>query len=243
MAVAGEVFYQAVKDLPSTAQHALHMSQRAAKGLSGSLQLGFTGTAALNPKIPATIKAFQAAYPEVELVIKEATALKLVELLLQEKLDIAIIRPSSSDAPSLYIREIIEEELVAVLPIDHPLAATAENEAITLQGLAASPFIMTAREDAISLHDAVLENCRAAGFEPKLGPAAPQIASILSLVAANLGVSLLPDSMRQLSIAGVTFRSIVSPTPKVSLALAYRQRHPTPTTLNFASILRELSSD
>ena len=185
MAVAGEVFYQAVKDLPATAQHALHMSQRA-------------------------------AYPEVELVIKEATALKLVELLLQEKLDIAIIRPSSSDDPSLYIREIIEEELFAVLSIDHPLAAGAENEAITLQELADSPFIMIAREDAISLHDAVLENCRAAGFEPKLGPAAPQIASILSLVAANLGVSLLPDSMRQLSIAGVTFRSIVAPTPKVS---------------------------
>jgi len=240
---AGEVFYQAVKDLPTTAQHALHMSQRAAKGLSGSLHLGFTGTAALNPKIPATIKAFQAAYPEVELVIKEATALKLVGLLLQEKLDIAIILPSSSDDPSLYIREIIEEELIAVLPIDHPLAATAENEAISLQELAASPFIMTAREDAISLHDAVLENCRAAGFEPKLGPAAPQIASILSLVAANLGVSLLPDSMRQLSIAGVTFRSIAAPTPKVSLALAYRQRHPSPTTLNFASILREFSSD
>ncbi|WP_219845972.1 LysR substrate-binding domain-containing protein [Maribrevibacterium harenarium] len=133
------MFYQAVKDLPTAAQHALRMSQRAAKGLSGSLHLGFTGTAALNPKIPDSIKAFQAVYPEVELVIKEA---------------------------------------------------------ITLQKLAASSFIMTAREDAISLHDTVLEKCRIAGFDPSISPAAPQVASILSLVAANLGVSLLPDAMR-----------------------------------------------
>lgn len=236
---AGLVFYEAVKDLPNTAQRALQKSQRAAKGYSGSLHLGFTGTAALNPKIPAAIKAFKQAYPDVKLIIKEATALKLTEWLLDETLDVAIIRPSNCDDDSLYIRQVAEEELIAVLPSDHLLATTTiEAQPLRLSELANSPFIMTARADAISLHDAVLENCRRAGFEPLLGPPAPQIASILSLVAANLGVSLLPASMRQLSIAGVTFRPIAAPTPKVSLAVAYRHRHPSPTTLNFASLLR-----
>lgn len=240
---AGEAFYNAVKELPNTAERALRMSQRAAKGLSGSLSIGFTGTAALNPKIPAAIKAFKKAYPDVELIIKEATALDLVEQLLDERLDIAIIRPSNTKDPSLYVRQIIEERLIAVLPEDHPLASTPHDSALELIALKDSQFILTAREDAISLHDAVTENCRAAGFDPILGPAAPQVASILSLVAANLGVSMLPESMKQLSIKGVTFRAFSSPAPCVGLALAYRQRHPSPTTLNFASILRQCSEE
>jgi DNA-binding transcriptional LysR family regulator len=237
---AGKIFLQSVKDLPTLAEQALQMSQKIAKGLAGFLHIGFTGTAALNPIIPQAIKVFKAAYPDVELRVSEGTSIQLREMLLANKLDIAIIRPSVKDEQSLHVRNFATEQLVAVLSIDHPLATLDANESIQLHQLAESPFILTAREDAISLHDAVTSSCQNAGFSPIPGPTAPQIASILSIVSANLGVALLPESMTQLTVAGVTFRKLTQPV-SVPLALTYRQRFPSSPTLNFERILKDLS--
>lgn len=72
------------------------------------------------------------------------------------------------------------------------------------------------------LFDAIKQACHERGFEPKIGQNAPQIVSILSLVSANLGVSLVPESTKQLQIQGVAYRSLKAPVPTVGLGLAYK---------------------
>jgi DNA-binding transcriptional LysR family regulator len=78
-----------------------------------------------------------------------------------------------------------------------------------------------------------------AGFEPIIGQLAPQIASVVNLVAAELGVSIVPESMCQLQVSGVTYRPIAGQTPTARVALAYRRGETSPVVRNF--IMRAVS--
>ncbi|WCM94636.1 LysR family transcriptional regulator [Acidovorax sp. NCPPB 2350] len=236
---AGQAFLEGVRPLPGHAAQAIQAARRAARGETGQLNLGFTGTAALNPIVPASIRAFRHAYPRVELRLVEANSVALVTGLLEERLDAAILRPSASDPATLAMEKLVDEPLVAALPAEHP--AARGRGGLALAALRSDPFILTPRAVGISLHDAVLAACRAAGFEPALGQPAPQIASILSLVSAEIGVSLVPACMRQLSVKGVAFRALRAPAPRVELAVAHRQSRPPGPAANFAAIARQVA--
>ena len=90
------------------------------------------------------------------------------------------------------------------------------------------------------LFDAIRAACFDHGFEPKMWQNAPQIVSILSLVAANLGVTLVPESAKQLAITGLRYRSISEPTPKVEMALAYPKLTHSQAAINFSSLIHTL---
>lgn len=234
---AGSAFLDAVRPLPARAEAALHAARRAARGEIGQLRLGFTGTSALNPVVPAAIRTFRATYPDVDLTLEGADSITLAEEVRDGRLDIAILRPSPpSDQPELVLLPLVEETLLAALPASHP-AADGEGD-LDLMALKDDPQIMTPRTVSVGLHDAVMSACRMAGFEPVPGPPAPQIATTLLLVSAELGVSLVPESMRQLSVKGVTYRKIAPPVPHPTLALAYRRQRPPALALNFAKLAR-----
>ncbi|WP_188577214.1 LysR family transcriptional regulator [Azorhizobium oxalatiphilum] len=233
---AGAAFLDAVKSMPAQAIAAGEAARRAARGETGQLAIGVVGTATLNPVLPASIRAYRRAYPEVELKLEEGHSVGLVEGLMAGRLDVAILRPSASDPEELTVRTLLEDDLVAALPAAHPEARGTGG--LDLAVLAGDPLIMTPRALGTGLHDTALEACRAAGFEPVLGQPAPQITSMLSLVAAELGVSLVPASMRQLGFAGVAYRTLRPPVPHVGLALAHRSQRPAQTVLNFTALAR-----
>ena len=234
---AGAAFLAAVAAIPGQAAGAVKLAQRAARGETGRLSLGFTGTAALNPLIPEAIRAFRRAYPEVVLTLTEANSVALVEGLLEGRLQVAILRPAATDPAELAVHNLADEPLVAALPATH--AAAALPGPIDLAQLAADPLILTPRAIGTSLHDVAVGACRAAGFEPSLGQPAPQIASILSLVSAELGVSLVPVSMCQLGMRGVVYRRLCDPEPTVGLAVAYPRYRPPQPVLNFDRVIRQ----
>lgn len=139
----------------------------------------------------------------------------------------------------LRFRELLSEPLVIALPVNHPAARGIAP--IGLESLAEEPMILTPRAVGIGLHDAAVAACRAAGFEPRAGQAAPYIASILSLVAAELGVSLVPHSMRRVGVEGVTYRAIRPPVPQVSLALAMRRARLPKPAATFAALAHRIA--
>lgn len=235
---AGKVFRDRVGGMPAEVAEAVRLARRAAAGETGTLRLGFTGTAALSPIVPACVRAFRRTYPEVEFIIEEANSMALTKALVEGRLDAAILRPSASDPAELTEERVAEEPLVAALPAGHPLAA--QSGELKLARLADEPFILTSRDLGISLHEAVLAACREAGFEPRLGPSAPQIASILSLVAAELGVSLVPASMGQINVGGVLLRQLEDAPHTVGLALAYRKATTAVVVRHFVQIVRQV---
>lgn len=238
---AGQAFRDAVHTMPAQAHNAIRAAQRASRGETGRLRLGFTGTAALSPIVSAIIRAFHRSYPEVELTLEEANSVALTSGLIEGRLDAAILRPNSADPPEIREYLLKREPLVAVLPMAHPAVKAGSD--VELASLSTTPLIVTPREIGVSLHEAAIAACRSAGFEPLLGQFAPQIASILSLVSAELGFSLVPASMAQFNVMGVAFLTLRNEQPTVDLAVAHLKARPSQSALNFTRVARGLRSE
>ncbi|ESK40910.1 hypothetical protein P256_00338 [Acinetobacter nectaris CIP 110549] len=234
---SGKVFLKSVLPIQNQIHHAIRQTQSTANGDIGELRLGFTGTAILNPLIPKAIKAFQKEYPAVNLILTEANSLLLIEAILHNELDIAVIRPPKTHFNGISIQHLIEERLVAVLPQNYLLSDGKLN---SLEALKNERFIVSPYEVSAGLFEATVHACQQSGFEPKFGPSAPQIVSILSLVAANIGVSLVPESTQQLNIKGIQYQTLDPKISKIGLGLAYKEDHHSQPAINFSSILHSL---
>jgi DNA-binding transcriptional LysR family regulator len=134
----------------------------------------------------------------------------------------------------LQLRPLSEEPMVVALPERHSAAALEEIELATFKH---DPFLLFPREIGPVLYDTVVEACQNAGFDPIIGQLAPppQIASIVNLVAAELGVSKVPASIMQVRVTGVAYRQIAGRSPPTRLALAYRRGETSPVVRNFVA--------
>lgn len=233
---AGQHLLKMVKPIQQQLQNAVRQVKEVANGEIGQLRLGFTGTAILHPLIPQAIKTYKQQYPHVELELTEENSLLLMEKVQRDELDIAIIRPAHKLPTSLKIQMLLEEELVAVLPKNYPYI----KKTLDLNEFREKNFIMSPYGVSAGLYDATLRACEVHGFQPKIGAKAPQIVSILSLVAANLGIALLPISTKQLKIDGVQYKTLKDSEAKIGLALVYKEDYHAQTAINFASIIHSL---
>jgi DNA-binding transcriptional LysR family regulator len=231
---AGRAFEAGVRQIPGLVGEAVVAAQRAAAGETGRIRVGFTGSAAFNPRVPQAIRIYRRRFPDVELSLAEHNSIGLVEGLKNGSLDAAFLRPDAVDKQGLRLFHLADEPLIAALAS----ARMPHGEPIRLEQLAEDAFILTPRALGPTLFDATLEACRRAGFEPILGQSAPQVASVLALVAAELGVALVPESMRDASFRGVTYHDLTGNAPKVALALATRNDEQAATVAAFVAEAR-----
>ena len=227
---AGEAFLAAVKEMPLLAERATMAARRAARGETGSLRVGFTASAAFNTVVPSAFRAFRRAYANVHLTLEEANTSRLVAGLQKGSLDAVFLRPGAPGSEAFQLRLLSEEPLIVALPQGHPVASQTEIDLATLKD---EPFLFFPRAGGPTLYDTIVGACRQAGFDPTIGQVAPQIASIVNLVAAELGVSIVPASMSQLRVSGVAYRPIAGQSPTARLALAYRRGETSPVVRNF----------
>lgn len=229
---AGRAFLSVVQGIPGQIERATRDAQRAARGEVGSLRVGYTGSAAFNPVVSATIRSFRRNYPEVDLSLEEANTPRLVEGLSDGRYDVVFLRPGASGGADLQERLVVEEAMIVVLPADHRLSASRQ---VKLAQLKDEPFILLPPAFGPILHDEIYAACRKAGFEPALGQMAPQIGSVINLVATGLGVSLIPASMRCMQVPGVVFRELTGKGPVARLAVSFRRGESAVTVRNFNS--------
>ena len=230
---AGEAFLAVVGGMPELAERAIRHAQRAARGEIGVLRVGFTASSAFNAVVPGTLRVFRRAYPGIKLMLEEANTTRLTTGLDDGTLDIAFLRPEGVDGRNLQLRLLSEEPMVLAIPTGHVMA---DEDGVDLAQLAKDPFILFPRSVGPTLYDTIINACRESGFEPHVDQFAPQISSIVNLVAAELGVSIVPASMSQIHIAGVTFREIKGKTPTARLALAYRKGSTSNPVRNFMAL-------
>ncbi|NKF23591.1 LysR family transcriptional regulator [Solimonas marina] len=235
LTAAGQAFYDHVHRLPQQIEQAVRAAQRADRGELGALRIGFTASAHFNGTLTSVVGHFSARYPDVELTLDESNTTKLGTALASGALDLAFLRPYPTLSDGVELLTVADEPLVAALPAQHRLA---RKRGLRLRQLADEAFVLTPREIGFTLHDTILEACRDAGFEARLGQPAPQLASILSLVAAGIGVSLVPDSIRHLHVGGVVFRKLPDLTTSAKLALAWRRSDLSPFVRNFVESAR-----
>ena len=220
LTLAGKAFHDQVRNIPDYSERAMQAARRTARGESGALAVGYTNSSGLNPVFSAALRSYRRAFPDVALSLKESYTAQLIDGLLDGELDVVFVRPVEADAERLKIRLISEESLMAVLPIRHRAAKLAQ---LNLSDLRDESFILPRREDTPSFFDTVIAACRKAGFEPALGPSVPQLVTIVQLVAAEIGVSLVAASLQAFQIKGVVFKEIHDVSPKTRLSLAWRR--------------------
>lgn len=218
---------------------------RTARGEQGTVVVGFTSSAPFHPFVPGIIRDFRETYPGVTLVLQEQGTGELVDGLRAEEIDAAFIRSPVPDAQGLSVHDVAEEEMFAALPNDHPLASAEDSdEALSIATLAAEPFILYRRGTGPGFYDLIIAACHRAGFTPNIAQEAPRILSTLNLVAAGLGVTLVPDSLRALGMHGVAYRSLrTRPKLMAPLNLACRTvDHSTPAR-HFVAMVREAAGN
>ena len=204
---AGLALLDEARDILARAEGITDVVRRAARGERGRLAIGFTSSAALHPFVPSVLRRFRETFVGVSVVLEEAGTGELLDALVQEKLDAAFIRSPLSGTQQLQDEPILVESMLLALPTDHPLALDAAGP-LPLAALADEAFVLYRRRVGLGLYDAILVACREAGFSPQVVQEAPRMTATLSLVAAGLGVSIVPASMQRLRGDGIVYREL-----------------------------------
>lgn len=215
---AGRAFLPHARDAVDEAERAIAAARRAARGDLGHLRVGFTSSASFNPLVPGIIRRYGELYPDVSVDLAEQATSQLLTALHEERVDVAFLRAAYSEREGLQTVELPSEELWVALPSKHPLASQKRVDLIQLAGEA---FVLYPRANGRLLYDTMITACRNAGFSPRIAQEAPQMASTVNLVAAGVGVALVPASMCQLHASGVTYVRLSGEVPRAQLWLAY----------------------
>ena len=231
----GTIFLAETRKTLQQVEYAVHIVRQAQEGKIGTLIVGFTGSA-LNIVLPAAVRQFKQLFPQVELILKRMQTLEQVEALNSKQIDLGLLHPPINDE-TLNLETIYRENLVVALPDNHSLAKDTF-EPISLQQLASESFILFPRHFGSVLYDRIINMCQQAGFSPNVVQEAIPQQTILGLVAAEIGVSLIHSSVRTLGRDGVVFRDLIEPTPTLETAVAWSLNASNLVLPSFLEIVR-----
>ena len=235
---AGHVLFGEARAILDRLARAIESTRRAARGEQGSLCVGVAPTAPFHPFVPRAIRAFREAYPGVSLTIEEGLSDEVAERLVEDRMDVAFVRVSRLGAEKLTVTHLLDEKLIVALPAKHALARGRRDAAMPLARLSREAFILYG-PPGTGLHDETLHACRTAGFTPTVFQRAPRITTTLGFVAAGMGVTLVPQSMRNIAIDGVAYRALRGAVcPSAVLALASRRHDPSQVVRNFIRLVK-----
>src|ERR1700722_9822575 len=220
--------------------HAFATTQRTARGELGRIAVGFTSSAPFHPFVPRVIRSFREAFPLVSLTLEESGTTELIADLRNERVDAAFIRTHVADLMGLTVNPLLEEAMLVAMPSAHALAPerTEENSPLQLASLAGETFVVYRRRSGPGLYDAIFAACHAAGFSPLVGQEAPRIVSTLNLVAAGLGIAIVPDSLRRMQMDGVVYRRLKGAQPRAPLLLATRRGDTSAVVRRFLDLVK-----
>ena len=212
---------------------------RVSRGEQGDIRIGLTTSACFHPFPPQAIRAYRRAHPQVSIQFEQNSTPGLIERLQAGRVDVAFIRTAVGTPAGVRIMPLIEEPMVVALPARHPLAKGRRG--LTLKSLAQEKFIGYPRAAGAGLYDSVIAACIVSGFNPDIAYEAPQIVSTLNLVAAGMGISVVPSSMQRLHLDAVAYRPLSGPhIPAGQLNLAVRDEALATPAEAFLAMVRKL---
>jgi DNA-binding transcriptional LysR family regulator len=232
---AGRLLLEQARPLLRDADRIRTTLGRAGRGEVGTLRVGFVGSATYET-LPPILRAFRDRYPDVELTLQEGTTNELIDALAAGRIDVGLVRPPLLPAAAVELTPLVTERLVAVLPDSHPLAA---GEAIEVAALADEAFVFLPRTLGASLYEDVVGVCRQAGFTPNVVQEADETQTIISLVSAGIGISLLPAAVELFQRPHVVYKPLIGPNVDLELTLACRREDTSPLVERFREVALE----
>jgi DNA-binding transcriptional LysR family regulator len=210
------------------------IARRTALGEVGILRLGFS-SAALYTMLPAVLRAFRSQFPRAVLNLMELSTEEQVRRLASGALDAGIVRlPIENVSKSLTTRSILREPLAVAMPRDHRLA---KRPAVPIRALAAERFVVFPRHVAPGLYDQIMSLCSSGGFRPIVAQEAGEIPTIISLVAAGLGIAIVPSSVQSLRHERVVYRVLRPGNAMTEMAIAYERDNRSAVLRSFLQVV------
>nr|WP_239538099.1 LysR family transcriptional regulator [Dyella mobilis] len=233
----GQLFLQEARDILAKVDRATELAQRAQRGELGELRIGFTRTVPLSQDIPRAILAFRQQFPAVHLQLEEMMSLQQIDALLERKLHIGILRPNVLPR-SLVSKCMFRDPLVAVLPAGHPALKRIDGRGkLPARVLAQEPFVVFARTAGAGVYEHVFSVCRNAGFAPRIAQEAREASTIIGLVAAGLGVSILPASCGHVHVEDVHYIPLADADATSEVHVVYREDERSPLVPRFIKLI------
>ena len=229
----GEIFYEDALRVLQQVETAVVTAKRAAQGKIGRLSIGFIGSATLS-FLPDLIRRYKLEHPNVKLVLQELYPVELDSAFDQGTIDIAITRTLSLErSKNFQSKVLLRDPLVAVVPASRKL----KGDSIRLSDLANERFILFHRQGAPGVFDTIVGACRAHGFSPRVENEPNSMQTILSLVEAEEGVSIVPASTGNLRSNGVQFVRLAPDNLYLDLIAAWPVEEPSIVLHTFLDFL------
>lgn len=212
-------------------------SRRLRGGMVGMLRLGYTGPVA-ESAMPPLLRLHHRHYPDVIMSLREATTQSVLDDVRDSIVDAAFLRVTRAET-DLEVIDVKQEPAIVAVPNDHPFS---ERREIRFAELRSQPLVMMTRSVEPELYDHAIALCAGAGFSPAVVHEADSVQTSLSMVASGLGLAVVTASARSSAREGVTYLSLIDPTPSISLSIAYRRDRLTPQLAGFLDSAREMKA-
>ncbi len=232
---AGRVFYAQAKRLVDQADELGPLTRRLAQ-MSARIVIGFVPST-LYGALPDVIRAFREAQPDVELSLIEMFTLEQLGALKGGRIDVGFGRLRFDD-DQLVREALVEEKLIAALPVGHPLADPARP--LALADVAHETLIVYPSTPRPSFADQQLSALRDGGLAPAAVHEVRELQTALGLVAAKVGVSLVPESVEGVRVKGVVYRRLPEPAATSPIIMSRRLNDESPATAAFCEIARAM---
>ncbi|MBC7684890.1 MAG: LysR family transcriptional regulator [Bdellovibrionales bacterium] len=234
MTEAGRLFLADARNILALSEQAADTARRAQRGEAGELRIGFTFSTPLTPLFATVINRYRQHFPAVSLRLHEMATLPQLDALGQRTLDLGFVRPSEGPPPAAIVLSALREDpLVAVLPTALPLS---RKKTVSIAELKDMPFVMYPPAAGTGIYPQIFRLCREAGFVPRIGQIAGEASTIIGLVAAGCGVSVLPSSFDRIRMDGVAYRPLSGKAASTTLLLARRGDEHSPLVAAFVEL-------
>lgn len=172
--------------------------------------------------LPMLLQDFRVTHPDIAVQIVEDKTIRLLPRLLSGRLDLAFVRPPDHRDAALHFEPLLHETAVVAMPADHRLASSAS---VAVADLVDALLIVPDRRSRPHSHDLTIKLFAEAGFPARISQAADEKQTIVNLVAAGLGLAIVPRWTSSIGVQSVAFVPILSasdsPVRRLPLAVAY----------------------
>ncbi len=200
---AGRIFWREAVGLLEHVRQSELVAIRAARGDVGSVMLGFVASAVYD-LVASVVRTLSETHPDIEVSLREANSLEQIQGLNTGSIDLGIVRMDFRQ-PGLCVEKLVDEPFVLALPADHPLCGRDRIDLTALNGL---PYVLFGASGWRPFHEMLVGFFRARGVAPKVVQYMNSTLSVLALVRAGIGVSLVPAGATSLRLDGIVYRRV-----------------------------------
>jgi DNA-binding transcriptional LysR family regulator len=235
LTAAGKAFLADAQSILAATESAKDKAMRTSRGELGELCIGFFAAPTML-FLPDLIRRYRALYPKVTIRMHELAPDRQLSAFAREEIDVGFTRPPPPGHPDLAVQVLFQESFLAVTPETHPLAS---RQRINLSELAQEPFVLLDRMVAVGLYDHIIAACREAGFSPQVGHSPDLMSTVLTMVAAEQGVSVVPEGVRTLRSRQVAYVPISPALDPIPFVMCWRAKSDSPPRDAFLQLVRE----